>query len=89
MIVGFDFSKNIDSLIDNIKTDFLAPSQQSVIVALKIAHQRYKDSLEERNKNRRGRKLSNVVIIDSVRTAIGKLGSIGKCSCRFPGSRCP
>ncbi|MBT2714393.1 DUF3870 domain-containing protein [Bacillus sp. ISL-57] len=53
MIVGFDFSKDIDSLIENIKTDFLAPSQQSVIVALKIAHQRYKDSLEERNKNSR------------------------------------
>ncbi|MDQ0218060.1 DUF3870 domain-containing protein [Peribacillus cavernae] len=50
MIVGYDFSKDINPLIDHITTDFLAPSQQSVIVALKIAHQRYKDSLEERRK---------------------------------------
>ena len=50
MIVGFDFSKDINPLIESITDDFLAPSQQSVIVALKVAHQRYKDSLETRKK---------------------------------------
>lgn len=46
IIVGYDFSQDIQPIIETIKSDFLAPSQQSVIVALKIAHQRYKDSLE-------------------------------------------
>lgn len=50
MIVGYDFSKDITPLLEKVANDFLAPSQQSVIVALKVAHQRYKDSLEERNK---------------------------------------
>ncbi|MBN8251556.1 DUF3870 domain-containing protein [Priestia flexa] len=50
MIVGYDFSKDINPLIEEITTVFLAPSQQAVIVALKIAHQRYEDSLREINK---------------------------------------
>jgi hypothetical protein len=48
MIVGFDFSKDISPLIEKVKSDFLAPSQQAIIVALKIAHQRYTDSIEDK-----------------------------------------
>lgn len=48
MIVGYDFSKDISPLIEEIANDYLAPSQQAVIVALKVAHQRYKDRLEVR-----------------------------------------
>ncbi|GLY10764.1 DUF3870 domain-containing protein [Pseudobacillus badius] len=48
MIIGYDFSKDIKPLIEEITSDFIAPSQQAVIVALKVAHQRYKDSLEAR-----------------------------------------
>lgn len=50
MIVGYDFSKDITPLLEKVTNDFLAPSQQSVVVALKVAHQRYKDSLGERSK---------------------------------------
>ena len=48
MVMGYDFSKDITPLIESITDNFLAPSQQAVIVALKVAHQRYKDSLEAR-----------------------------------------
>ncbi|WP_269765908.1 DUF3870 domain-containing protein [Domibacillus aminovorans] len=34
--------------MEEITNDYLAPSQQAVIVALKVAHQRYKDRLEVR-----------------------------------------
>ncbi|SCC17156.1 protein of unknown function [Fictibacillus enclensis] len=47
MVIGYDFSKEIQPLIEKIAKDFLAPSQQAVIVALKTAHQRYQDNLEE------------------------------------------
>jgi hypothetical protein len=50
MIIGYDFSKDITPLIEEITSDFLAPSQQAIIVALKVAHQRYHDSLTEKNK---------------------------------------
>ncbi|WP_404331768.1 DUF3870 domain-containing protein [Mesobacillus maritimus] len=44
MIVGTDFSKEISLLIKNVETDFMIPSQQALIVALKVAHQKYHDN---------------------------------------------
>ena len=44
LILGTDFSKDLNNLLNNIETDLLIPSQQAVIVAIKIAHQRYLDS---------------------------------------------
>lgn len=46
MIVGTDFSQDISPLIKSIEKNYLAPSQHSLIVALKIACQRYNDSIE-------------------------------------------
>lgn len=41
LVVGYDVSDDLESLIERIKTYYLAPSQQSLIVALKAAVQRY------------------------------------------------
>lgn len=41
LIVGYDFSQPIDGLIHRVKEHYYAPSTDSVIVALKSAHQRY------------------------------------------------
>lgn len=43
MIVGYDFSKDISPLIETIEENYFAPSQNSLIVSLKVAHQRYQD----------------------------------------------
>ncbi len=50
LVVGYDLSKGVQPLIDRIKEHYFAPSQQSVIVALKVAYQRYYDFLNEVNK---------------------------------------
>ena len=44
MIVGTDFSKDISSLIKDVEKDCLIPSQQALIVALKVAYQKYHDN---------------------------------------------
>lgn len=43
MVIGYNLSRGLDSLIECIKSHYLAPSQQAVIVALKAAVQRYCD----------------------------------------------
>lgn len=50
LIMGYDMKNGVEPLIDLIKEHYLAPSQQSVIVALKVAYQRYRDSKEEYDK---------------------------------------
>lgn len=45
LVVGTNFEQDISGLLDNIKTHYLAPSQNSLVVALKVAHQRYADNL--------------------------------------------
>jgi len=44
LLKGYDMKTGIEPLVDLIKEHYLAPSQQSVIVALKVAYQRYRDS---------------------------------------------
>lgn len=41
LLVGMDLSEGIEPIIAKIKKHYHAPSQQSVIVALKVAYQRY------------------------------------------------
>ncbi|PIC55996.1 hypothetical protein CSV80_15055 [Sporosarcina sp. P12(2017)] len=47
LLVGSNFYDELDEIIERIKKNFIAPSQQSVIVALKNAHQRYCDEIEK------------------------------------------
>ncbi|MEI3614397.1 DUF3870 domain-containing protein [Pseudogracilibacillus sp. SO30301A] len=47
LMVGADFSSDLDSTIEKIKKNYYAPSQQSIIVALKVAHQRYWDEIKK------------------------------------------
>lgn len=50
-MVGMNFKESIDSFIEDIKENYHAPSQNSMIVAVKIAHQRYHDNcLTKKNK---------------------------------------
>lgn len=44
LAVGYDLKKGIEPLLDHVKNHYFAPSQQSVLVALKVAYQRYYDS---------------------------------------------
>lgn len=43
LIVGYDLSQGLEPLIARIRTHYVAPSQQAVIVALQSAAQRYWD----------------------------------------------
>ncbi|ARF15698.1 hypothetical protein SporoS204_07310 [Sporosarcina ureae] len=47
LLVDSNFYDELDEIIERIKKNFIAPSQQSVIVALKNAHQRYCDEIEK------------------------------------------
>ncbi|MCA1024619.1 MULTISPECIES: DUF3870 domain-containing protein [Cytobacillus] len=44
MIIGTDFSIDISDLILDIEMNCIIPSQQALIVALKVAHQKYRDT---------------------------------------------
>ncbi|PWA08031.1 hypothetical protein DCC39_15820 [Pueribacillus theae] len=44
MVIGVDFSKDISPLLKGIEQDFLIQSQGALIVALKVAHQKYHDN---------------------------------------------
>lgn len=46
LIVGYDLSQGLDDLIKRIKKYYVAPSQQSIIVALQSAIQRYWEHLK-------------------------------------------
>lgn len=48
LMVGTDFSKDLNIVIEKIKDNYLAPSQQSIIVALKVAYQRYWDEYNKK-----------------------------------------
>ncbi|WP_235961073.1 DUF3870 domain-containing protein [Savagea serpentis] len=45
LVVGANFHTDLEFLIERIQQHFLAPSQQSIIVALKNAHQRFVDEV--------------------------------------------
>lgn len=45
LVVGTNFEEEISGLLERVKKHYLAPSQNSLLVALKVAHQRYADSL--------------------------------------------
>lgn len=44
LLVGCNFKEDITPLIEQIKENYQAPSQNAMIVALKVAHQRYHDN---------------------------------------------
>ena len=44
IIVGTDFSRDISPLIKDIERDCIIPSQTALVVALKVAHQKYHDN---------------------------------------------
>ncbi|ETI65862.1 DUF3870 domain-containing protein [Neobacillus vireti] len=44
LIVGTDFSKDISPLITDVENDCIIQSQQALVVALKVAHQKYHDN---------------------------------------------
>lgn len=44
LLVGVNFKEDITPVLESIKENYLAPSQNSMIVALKVAHQRYLDN---------------------------------------------
>lgn len=44
VVIGVDFSKDISPLLKGIEQDFLIQSQGALIVALKVAHQKYHDN---------------------------------------------
>ncbi|OLO42206.1 hypothetical protein BTR23_03000 [Alkalihalophilus pseudofirmus] len=41
LMVGYDLSKGLDEIINKIESNYIAPSTNSVIVALKAAYKRY------------------------------------------------
>jgi hypothetical protein len=47
MLTGFDFTSNIDDLINRVEEHYYAPSTGSVIVALKSAQKRYLEKLHK------------------------------------------
>lgn len=47
LIEGYDLSQGLEPLIDRIRTHYIAPSQQAVIVALQSAVQRYWDYVKK------------------------------------------
>lgn len=44
ILVGVNFKEDISPIIEIIKLNYHAPSQNAMIVALKVAHQRYHDN---------------------------------------------
>lgn len=46
LVVGYDLKQGIEPLLQRIMEHYFAPSQQSVLVALKVAYQRYYDSVQ-------------------------------------------
>lgn len=47
MLIGFDFSSDLDVLIKRIEEHYLAPSVGSVVVALKSAQKRYLEKISK------------------------------------------
>ncbi|MGX9132947.1 DUF3870 domain-containing protein [Rummeliibacillus sp. JY-2-4R] len=45
LIIGYDFSSNLDKLVERIEMHYFAPSTGSVIVALKSAQKRYLEKI--------------------------------------------
>lgn len=47
LVIGTNFKEDISELLEDVKEQYVAPSQNSLVVALKIAHQRYADKIAE------------------------------------------
>lgn len=45
LLVGMNFYTQFEEIIAHVKEHYFAPSQQSILVALKNAHQRYCDEI--------------------------------------------
>lgn len=45
LIIGYNFKTEIDEIIKTIEANFIIPSTHALVVALRIAHQRYMDTL--------------------------------------------
>lgn len=50
MMVGFNFETDLEEMIKTVEANLFIPSTQSVIVAIKIAHQRYSDNMTKKTK---------------------------------------
>lgn len=50
MMNGFDFKNELDEIVQTVEANMFIPSTQSIIVAIKIAHQRYMDNYNKRHK---------------------------------------
>ena len=46
LIVGEDFLNDFDNIVISIKSNMFIPTTNTIIVAIKIAHQRYLDSIK-------------------------------------------
>lgn len=46
LMIGYNLHDDLDEMIETIEHNLFIPSTQSIIVALKIAHQRYMDSVK-------------------------------------------
>lgn len=48
VLVGFNFKSQLNEMIESIEHNMFIPSASSLIVALKIAHQRYMDTIKKK-----------------------------------------
>jgi hypothetical protein len=47
LIIGYNLSNGVDELVKRIESHYFAPSTNSVIVALKAAHKRYFEKINQ------------------------------------------
>lgn len=52
LMIGYNFRDELDKIIEAIEANLLIPTANSIIVALKITHQRYMDNLAKINKEK-------------------------------------
>lgn len=50
LLKGYNFKTDLNKMIENIENHMFIPTAPSLIVALKIAHQRYMDTLKKKQK---------------------------------------
>ena len=51
MMNGFNFKDELDEIVKTVEENLFIPSTQSVIVAIKIAQQRYMDNYNKKHKS--------------------------------------
>lgn len=61
LVVGTNLAEDITELLKDIENQYIAPSQHSLVVAMKIAQQRYLDHLKKLNSG-----YSNNLLIENV-----------------------